>query len=179
MCLCASGKNRVRDHRTYRQGEMPLQLSQEEIAVISTNFNNISAGESIISKDNFKRNMGLLGLQMMRLFSDRIFNSMDMDSDGMLCLQDFIEYMDTIRYGDEQHRARLSFKLIDLRNVDEIHREDFDRFLRDFLGTWSAITNNHVTQEIIARVEEFLNYLFPTEAVVIRREAFLDSIYRN
>ena len=34
--------------------------------------------------------MGLLGLDLMQLFSDRIFNSIDIDGDGRLCFEDYV-----------------------------------------------------------------------------------------
>lgn len=38
--------------------------------------------EKVINKVHFQNNMGIMGLQSIHGFSDRLFNSFDLDQDG-------------------------------------------------------------------------------------------------
>lgn len=42
----------------------------------------MAADKNDIEKSSFKKNMGILGLQSSFEFSDRLFNSFDIDNDG-------------------------------------------------------------------------------------------------
>lgn len=45
-------------------------------------FKRISSNKEQIDKDSFQQNMGILGLKSAYGFSDRLFNSFDIDKDG-------------------------------------------------------------------------------------------------
>lgn len=48
----------------------------------------------------------------------------------MFCLtqisfQDFIEYMEVLKSGSEKNKAKISFRLIDIKNKDKVDIDDF------------------------------------------------------
>ena len=99
--------------------------------------------------------MGILGLRSAFGFSDRLFNSFDIDKDGkvkitciQISFQDFLEYMEVLKSGSEKHKAKISFWLIDVKNKDKVDIEDFKQFLDDYFRSWSSITNSAITPEI-------------------------------
>lgn len=49
---------------------------------IKHRFKKMSGDLEIINKTTFHENMGILGLQSVYGFSDRLFNSFDIDNDG-------------------------------------------------------------------------------------------------
>jgi Ca2+-binding EF-hand superfamily protein len=93
--------------------------------------------------------MGILGLNMAVPFSDRLFNSFDLDNDGLvpphafpqINFADFVEYMDILRNGSFRSKSYLSFRMIDLQRSGIIRKKDFVGFLGDLLRAWATITN--------------------------------------
>lgn len=84
----------------------------------------------MINKITFQENMGILGLQSVFGFSDRLFNSFDIDNDGyvnqllhQISFQDFLEYMEVLKCGSEKNKAKISFRLIDIKNKDRVNIE--------------------------------------------------------
>ena len=76
--------------------------------------------------------MGLLGLHSELGFSKRLFNSFDIDIDGkvlsssmQISFQDFVEYMEILKTRDSKHKARISYRLIDVRNLNKVNKQDF------------------------------------------------------
>lgn len=53
-------------------------------------FDKVANYRKDIDKNSFKKNMGILGLKSAFEFSDRLFNSFDIDNDGKVFLIIFI-----------------------------------------------------------------------------------------
>lgn len=56
-------------------------------------FNKISGYRDVIDKNSFQSNMGILGLTSVEGFSDRLFNSFDIDSDGKVYVWVIVDWI--------------------------------------------------------------------------------------
>ena len=74
-------------------------------------FNRIGS-KAGFSREEFRRNMGLLGLDSTCLIADRIFTVMNKSNNGTVKLDEYLEYMDILLYGIPDEKSEQSFKLI-------------------------------------------------------------------
>ena len=74
--------------------------------------------------------MGLLGLEQTKFITDRIFDIIDIDGKGYVTLfiitfynnylykqvkfKEFLKYLDILMHGQQDKKAEISFKLIDV-----------------------------------------------------------------
>ena len=87
-------------------------------------FNRIGS-KAGFSREEFRRNMGLLGLDSTCLIADRIFTVMNKSNNGTVKLDEYLEYMDILLYGIPDEKSEQSFKLITNSQSDGITYDDF------------------------------------------------------
>ena len=68
--------------------------------------------------------------------------------------------MEVLKSGSEKHKAKISFRLIDLKNKEKVDINDFKEFLDDYFRSWTSITNSIITPEIKERTDQYVNYIF-------------------
>lgn len=78
-----------------------------------------------MTKEQFRENMGLLGLETVYFLSDSLFAVMDEDQDGRIQFTEFVQYFDKITYGDQKEKAEISYKLIDQQRQGYFTLRDF------------------------------------------------------
>lgn len=93
------------------------------------------------TKEQFRENMGLLGLESTCLISDRIFSVMSHRGDKVR-LRNYLEYMDILLYGTPEEKAEQSFKLI--TESDGITFEDFVDWLVSMWKMYNSLTGYEI-----------------------------------
>lgn len=68
--------------------------------------------------------------------------------------------MEVLKCGSEKNKAKISFRLIDIKNKDRVNIEEFKEFLADYFNSWTSITNSIITTEIKERTDQYVNYIF-------------------
>lgn len=63
------------------------RFNQQELAELQTRFARMSKNTNFITRNQFRDNLGLLGLGTMLYLSDRIFDIMDQDRDGKVIIR--------------------------------------------------------------------------------------------
>ena len=66
------------------------RFSQDEIKILEKNYNRISDGQLKVTKDMFRDNMGILGLETVCYLSDRIFDIIDKNKNNYI---EFLEFL--------------------------------------------------------------------------------------
>jgi TolB-like protein len=56
--------------------------------------------------------------------------------------------MEVLKSGNEKNKARISYRLIDVKNKNSVNVKEFKEFLADYFRSWTSITNSMVTPEI-------------------------------
>ena len=96
-----------------RMTEGPIKFDQNEIEELRkksflsySRFDKVASSRNEIDRNSFKKNMGILGLKSAFEFTDRLFNSFDIDNDGkvtpylfQISFHDFLEYMEVLKAG--------------------------------------------------------------------------------
>lgn len=62
-----------------------------------------------ITKEQFRQNMGLLGLNTVQCLSDRIFQVIDSNNDGLINFKDFAQYYDIVMNGSQGEKSLIAF----------------------------------------------------------------------
>lgn len=83
--------------------------------------------------------MGLLGTDITRNFSYRIFDTFSNDK-HTIRLNEYLKYVDIYHHGDEIERCLVTFKLMDKSFNGEVSYEDFEDYLMTII---SAIKKVH------------------------------------
>lgn len=88
------------------------------------------ADKRMMDSSAFKEILGLLGNFQI---SDRMFAAIDDDQDGLISLEDYLVYNDTIAHGTTQEKNFITFKMIDMTNSGRVSFEDFKKFWTYFI----------------------------------------------
>lgn len=83
-----------------------------------------------MDKNSFKSMLGILGSY---LITDRIFQAIDADNDGLVSLEDYLVYNDVISYGTEEERSQQTFIKIDLGKRGLVNFSEFKDFFYTYL----------------------------------------------
>lgn len=97
------------------------------------------------TKEQFRDNMGLLGLDSTCLISDRIFSVMCKSNRNQVVLSDYLEYMDILLYGSPEEKSEQSFKLITNSESDGITYEDFVEWLINVWKMYNSLTGCEIS----------------------------------
>ena len=65
-----------------------------------------------------------------------------------------------MKSGSEKNKARISYRLIDLKNTNKVRKHDFTEFLNDYFRSWTSITNSIITPEIKEWADDYVNNVF-------------------
>lgn len=125
-------------------------------------FYKISNSSKKLNKVNFKENMGILGLDTAFLLSERVFQLMDEDQDGMvfiyiftiftkfrhlkISLADFINYMNVLLNGTIEMKNELSFKMIDYKRKGFFVKADLKELIESTITVWTHLTGNQLSK---------------------------------
>lgn len=97
------------------------------------------------TKEQFRENMGLLGLDSTCLISDRIFSVMCKSNRNHVELGDYLEYMDILLYGSPEEKSEQSFKLITNSESDGITYDDFVEWLINVWKMYNSLTGCEIS----------------------------------
>ncbi len=70
-----------------------------------------------MDRDAFKSMLGILGNYMI---SDRIFDAIDIEHDGMLSLSEYLVYNDILSYGTQKEKNLMTFSIIDVKRRGKV-----------------------------------------------------------
>lgn len=87
------------------------RFSSSELILYKQRFDRISRGPGFTIED-FRENMGLLGMKSTRIIADRIFSVMNKSKSGLVTLEEYLSYTDILMNGTKQEKAHQSYKLI-------------------------------------------------------------------
>ena len=86
----------------------------------------------------YKESLGIFGIDSLSFLSDRMFQVMDIDKDGKICLEEYLSYFDIMLHGEEEEKMRQSFDLLDAKQLGKIKENDFKKIVQSFAQMWSA-----------------------------------------
>ncbi|CAD8145891.1 unnamed protein product [Paramecium octaurelia] len=119
------------------------QFTQKELDTIQKRFSAMSNNGSVNYKQ-FQNTMGILGLDHATFLLDRIFNVIS-EGKKVFTLNQYINYLQLVMFGNEQQKAQLSFAFIDLQRKGYIEYKEFQQMLLDLTMFWNQITGSRVT----------------------------------
>lgn len=93
-----------------------------------------------MSKQKYRESLGLIGMQSLCFLADRMFESMDTQKRGYICLDEYLCYIDVLMYGTDYEKVKQSFELIDLTGQGKLTFSDFKKVVDSFAQMWSAAT---------------------------------------
>lgn len=115
------------------------RFPEAKLAMYIERFSRIGGAKGF-SQDQFRENMGLLGLDSTCLIADRIFRVMNKSRSGTVILKEYLEYMDILRYGTPYEKSEQSFKLITNLESDGITFEDFVDWIVNIWKMYNTLT---------------------------------------
>lgn len=121
---------------------------------IKKSFEKISA-KGVLTKENFRESLGLLGLEPGCFLADRIFVALDENNDGFLDYDDFLKYLNTLTNGFDKEKAALSFKIIDNEKKGKITYSDIENMMMGISDLWNSLTDSQVSPK-----KEYIDYIF-------------------
>ena len=107
------------------------------------------------SKEEFRENMGLLGLDSTCLIANRIFTVMNKSQSGTVTLREYLEYMDILLYGSPDEKSEQSFKLITNNESEGITFEDFVDWMVNIWKMYNSLTGCEINSS-----QEDIKYYF-------------------
>ena len=123
--LCGSKKaSRNQTEKLTKKYRGKFRFPDNKLAVYIDRFNRIGEQRDF-SQEEFRKNMGLLGLDSTCLIANRIFRVMNKSNSSKVCLVEYLEYMDILLYGTPDEKSEQSFKLITNSESDGITYDDF------------------------------------------------------
>lgn len=99
----------------------------------------------------------MLGILGSYLITDRIFQAIDSDSDGLVSLEDYLVYNDVISYGTDEERSLQTFTKIDLKRRSRVNYSEFKDFFYTYLELQSMMDS---TATNMMYSEEYLQFTF-------------------
>lgn len=83
-----------------------------------------------MDKTSFKVMLGILGNYPI---SDRIFQAIDHSLDGLISIEEYLVYNDTLSYGSPTEKNLITFKIIDVQRRGSVNFEEFRDFWQLFI----------------------------------------------
>ena len=127
------------------------------------------------TKEQFRDNMGLLGLESTCLISDRIFSVMS-QREGKVRLKNYLEYMDILLYGTPEEKAEQSFKLI--TDSNGITFEDFVDWLVSMWKMYNSLTGYEINTSA-EDIEKYFIQLDRKSDGIIDMQEYKEAIAQN
>ncbi|CAG9334402.1 unnamed protein product [Blepharisma stoltei] len=126
------------------------RFTKPELVTYKQRFDRMARGNGF-TLDDFRENMGLLGMKSTRLIADRIFDVMNKSRSGKVVIEEYLSYMDILMHGTPQEKAQQSFKLIKNSKEGNITYNDFASWLINVWKMYNTLTGSEVsaTQEDI------------------------------
>lgn len=100
------------------------RFSMQELVMYRQRYERMSRGPGFVLQD-FRENMGLLGMRSTRIITDRIFAVMNRSKNGVVSLEEYLDYMDILMHGNQEEKASQSFKLLANCKKDTVSYADF------------------------------------------------------
>lgn len=88
--------------------------------------------------------MGILGQQENAFLADRIFEVFDINKDGVLTFDEYLQIMDVLCNGTETEKNQFSFALMDEERNGYINFKEFQCYFTKVLSHWSSLINTRV-----------------------------------
>ena len=83
----------------------------------------------------------MLGILGNYPISDRIFQAIDHSLDGLISLEEYLVYNDTLSYGSPTEKNLITFKIIDVQRRGRVNFEEFRDFWQLFIEFYSQVLN--------------------------------------
>lgn len=131
-----------------------FRFPENKLAIYIDRYNRIGS-EKGFTKEEFRENMGLLGLDSTCLIANRIFTVMNLSQSGKVSLEEYLEYMDILLNGTPDEKSEQSFKLITNSESDGITYEDFVDWIVNIWKMYNSLTGCEINS-----TEEDIKYYF-------------------
>ncbi|CAD8212359.1 unnamed protein product [Paramecium octaurelia] len=155
FCCGKNGNQQAQRNRMTR-----FRFSAEEVQELHRRFQRMTNGSNFLTKNQFRDNMGLLGLETVQVLSDCLFQIIDEDQDGKIQFNEFLAYFDKITYGSQDEKAEISYKLIDQNRKGYFTLRDFQQTMQALIDSWVVMTGTAITNEIRDHLEKRVAYIF-------------------
>ncbi|OMJ67959.1 hypothetical protein SteCoe_34100 [Stentor coeruleus] len=124
-----------------------------EIEIYKQKFERMASGSGF-SKEEFRKNMSLMEFKVLSSIAEKIFDVMNKSKTGIVTLEEYLSYMDTMIYGTEEEKAIQSFSLIAGPESRGITYHDFKGWV---ISVWK-IKNNLTGQGFSMNDQEMHEY---------------------
>ena len=124
--------------------------------VFSKSFAKISKN-GLLTAENFRDSLGLLGLEPASFLSDRIFAAIDENCDKIVDFSDFLRYLNIMINGTEKEKALLSFRIIDKEKKERISYKDIEDMIIGISCLWNALTDAEVVPK-----KDYIDHIYKT-----------------
>ena len=132
-----------------------LRLSQDEKLFYTELFYDHSKGGKV-SRENFNPLLGVLGTQISKEFTDRLFSAFASNKNE-ITIYEYLKYLDIYHYGDDRERCTLTCTLMDPENEKKISLKNFTKYLNLIMNAVKKVTYNS-NQELMSQND--INDLF-------------------
>lgn len=157
--FCCSKKKRERQNSIYeRSPDIATSFSDAQLSKLDEKFKLISKNKPHIDRADFKENWVILELNYADHLADRLFDSIDLDHSGQINFTEFIRYLDKLFNGNDDQKAELSFRFIDVKNKGFFNKKD----LQDSIESIKLVSNGHTQKDQLTgkQAEGIANYMF-------------------
>jgi len=131
------------------------KLTQKEVRALYSRFRRL-APNGVLTKEQFRQTMGVLGVTGDTFIPDRMFKVFDADQDEKLSFQEFATSLAIMIRGTEDEKLRLSFDMTaGQRGAAGIKAEDFHRLIQacnTMTSSLIAPTRNLTNKEDVDRL---------------------------
>ena len=129
------------------------RFKPQEITIYKQKFERMSTGSGF-SKEDFRKNMTMLGVKAIRSVADRIFDVMNKSRSQTVSLEEYLSYIDILVYGNSEEKAQQNFSIIAGPSEATITFKSFTQWL---ISVWKML-HNLTGEEISVNQEQIKGY---------------------
>ncbi|CDW73973.1 phosphatidylinositol-4-phosphate 5-kinase family protein [Stylonychia lemnae] len=117
-----------------------------------TQANIVKDDKRMMDLQAFREILGILGNFKI---SERMFQAIDDDRDGLISLEDYLIYNDIVSHGEEREKDFITFKIFDIQGQGKVAYDDFKVFWSQFIELYGEALQTRLQYE-----EELVQFAF-------------------
>ena len=113
MAFCCGSKKKHKKSKMAKSQILinKFRFSPSELLIYKQKFDRIAPGFTF-SKEEFTKNMSMIGIKDVSSIPEQIFSLMNTSQTGQVSLEEYLAYMDILINGTLEEKAEQSFKII-------------------------------------------------------------------
>ena len=179
MAFCCGSKKKHQKSKMAKSQILinKFRFSPSELLIYKQKFDRIAPGFTF-SKEEFTKNMSMIGIKDVSSIPEQIFSLMNTSQTGQVSLEEYLAYMDILINGTLEEKAEQSFKIIAGFEKEKI---SFNSFTFWLISVWKMINNNYEDQVLINKeeIKSYFDELDSKKDGKIDYEEYLAAIKKN